>query len=234
MNKYQMKILIVEDNNRVSALLKRGLESQGYQVYIVEEAEEGLILVEKVNFDLIITDIMLVGMDGITFCRRIRHSGKKIPIIMLTALGTIDEKIEGFDAGADDYLVKPFEIRELYARVKALLHRKSDSVHSQEESAQISYNDLVLDKRTKVIYREGLTINLTPKEFNLLHFMMQNPERLLTRDEIADNVWGNNFDTGTNYIDVYIAYLRKKIDKGFEQKLIHTKVGMGFILSNKI
>jgi len=229
-----MKILIVEDNNRVSALLKRGLESQGYQVYIVEEAEEGLILVEKVNFDLIITDIMLVGMDGITFCRRIRHSGKKIPIIMLTALGTIDEKIEGFDAGADDYLVKPFEIRELYARVKALLHRKSDSVHSQEESAQISYNDLVLDKRTKVIYREGLTINLTPKEFNLLHFMMQNPERLLTRDEIADNVWGNNFDTGTNYIDVYIAYLRKKIDKGFEQKLIHTKVGMGFILSNKI
>ena len=229
-----MKILIVEDNNRVSALLKRGLESQGYQVYIVEEAEEGLVLVEKVNFELIITDIMLVGMDGITFCRRIRHSGKKIPIIMLTALGTIDEKIEGFDAGADDYLVKPFEIRELYARVKALLHRKSDSVLSQEENAQIIYNDLVLDKRTKVIYREGLTINLTPKEFNLLHFMMQNPERLLTRDEIADNVWGNNFDTGTNYIDVYIAYLRKKIDKGFEQKLIHTKVGMGFILSNKI
>ncbi|OXA89980.1 DNA-binding response regulator [Flavobacterium hercynium] len=234
MNKYQMKILIVEDNNRVSALLKRGLESQGYQVYIVEEAEEGLILVEKVNFDLIITDIMLVGMDGITFCKRIRHSGKKIPIIMLTALGTIDEKIEGFDAGADDYLVKPFEIRELYARVKALLHRKSDAVQSQEESAQIIYNDLVLDKRTKVIFRDGLTINLTPKEFNLLHFMMQNPERLLTRDEIADNVWGNNFDTGTNYIDVYIAYLRKKIDKGFEQKLIHTKVGMGFILSNKI
>ncbi|SMP14066.1 response regulator transcription factor [Flavobacterium hercynium] len=229
-----MKILIVEDNNRVSALLKRGLESQGYQVYIVEEAEEGLILVEKVNFDLIITDIMLVGMDGITFCKRIRHSGKKIPIIMLTALGTIDEKIEGFDAGADDYLVKPFEIRELYARVKALLHRKSDAVQSQEESAQIIYNDLVLDKRTKVIFRDGLTINLTPKEFNLLHFMMQNPERLLTRDEIADNVWGNNFDTGTNYIDVYIAYLRKKIDKGFEQKLIHTKVGMGFILSNKI
>lgn len=229
-----MKMLIVEDNSRVSALLKRGLESQGYQVYIAEEAEEGLILLEKIDFDLIITDIMLTGMDGITFCKKIRHSGKKIPIIMLTALGTIDEKIEGFDAGADDYLVKPFEIRELYARVKALLQRKSDSVHTSEESTQIVYNDLVMDKRNKIIYREGLTINLTPKEFNLLHFMMQNPERLLTRDEIADNVWGNNFDTGTNYIDVYIAYLRKKIDKGFEQKLIHTKVGMGFILSNKI
>lgn len=153
---------------------------------------------------------------------------------MLTALGTIDEKIEGFDAGADDYLVKPFEIRELYARVKALLHRKHDSGNTLEEASQLIYNDLVMDKRTKVIYREGQTINLTPKEFNLLHFMMQNPERLLTRDEIADNVWGNNFDTGTNYIDVYIAYLRKKIDKGFDQKLIHTKVGMGFILSNKI
>lgn len=229
-----MKMLIVEDNSRVSALLKRGLESQGYQVYIAEEAEEGLILLEKIDFDLIITDIMLTGMDGITFCKKIRHSGKKIPIIMLTALGTIDEKIEGFDAGADDYLVKPFEIRELYARVKALLQRKSDTVNTSEESTQITYNDLVMDKRNKIIYREGLTINLTPKEFNLLHFMMQNPERLLTRDEIADNVWGNNFDTGTNYIDVYIAYLRKKIDKGFEQKLIHTKVGMGFILSSKI
>jgi DNA-binding response OmpR family regulator len=229
-----MKILIVEDNSRVSALLKRGLESQGYQVYIAEEAEEGLILLEKIDFNLIITDIMLTGMDGITFCKKIRHSGKKIPIIMLTALGTIDEKIEGFDAGADDYLVKPFEIRELYARVKALLQRKIDSVHISEESAQITYNDVVLDKRTKVIYRQGVIINLTPKEFNLLHFMMQNPERLLTRDEIADNVWGNNFDTGTNYIDVYIAYLRKKIDKGFDQKLIHTKVGMGFILSSKI
>lgn len=229
-----MKMLIVEDNSRVSALLKRGLESQGYQVYIAEEAEEGLILLEKIDFDLIITDIMLTGMDGITFCKKIRHSGKKIPIIMLTALGTIDEKIEGFDAGADDYLVKPFEIRELYARVKALLQRKSDTVNISEESSQITYNDLVMDKRNKIIYREGVTINLTPKEFNLLHFMMQNPERLLTRDEIADNVWGNNFDTGTNYIDVYIAYLRKKIDKGFEQKLIHTKVGMGFILSSKI
>ncbi|SFD19510.1 response regulator transcription factor [Flavobacterium phragmitis] len=229
-----MKILIVEDNSRVSALLKRGLESQGYQVYIAEEAEEGLILLGKIDFELIITDIMLAGMDGITFCKKIRQSGKKIPIIMLTALGTIDEKIEGFDAGADDYLVKPFEIRELYARVKALLQRKNDAVHTVEETSQITYNDLVLDKRTKVVYRQGITINLTPKEFNLLHFLMQHPERLLTRDEIADNVWGNNFDTGTNYIDVYIAYLRKKIDKDFDQKLIHTKVGMGFILSNKI
>lgn len=179
-----MKMLIVEDNSRVSALLKRGLESQGYQVYIAEEAEEGLILLEKIDFDLIITDIMLTGMDGITFCKKIRHSGKKIPIIMLTALGTIDEKIEGFDAGADDYLVKPFEIRELYARVKALLQRKSDSVHTSEESTQIVYNDLVMDKRNKIIYREGLTINLTPKEFNLLHFMMQNRKGFLPETKL--------------------------------------------------
>jgi len=229
-----MKMLIVEDNSRVSALLKRGLESQGYQVYIAEDAEEGLVLLEKIAFELIINDIMLPGIDGIAFCKRIRHSGSKTPIIMLTALGTIDEKIEGFDAGADDYLVKPFEIRELYARVKALLQRKQDTANPVEEATQIVYDSLRMDKLTKVIYRDGLAINLTPKEFNLLHFMMQNPERLLTRDEIADNVWGNNFDTGTNYIDVYIAYLRKKIDKGFDQKLIHTKVGMGFILSNKL
>lgn len=229
-----MKMLIVEDNSRVSALLKRGLESQGYQVYIAEDAEEGLTLLDKISFELVITDIMLPGMDGIAFCKKIRHSGSKIPIIMLTALGSIDEKIEGFDAGADDYLVKPFEIRELYARVKALLQRKHDTVNAVEEVSQITYDGLRMDNLTKSVYRDGLPINLTPKEFNLLYFMMQNPERLLTRDEIADNVWGNNFDTGTNYIDVYIAYLRKKIDKGFNQKLINTKVGMGFILSNKL
>lgn len=229
-----MKILIVEDNNRVSALLKKGLESQGYQVYIAEDAEDGLILLDKIAFNLLITDIMLPGMDGIAFCKKVRLDGKKLPIIMLTALGTIDEKIEGFDAGADDYLVKPFEIRELYARVKALLQRKGDGISTAEETSQVIYNGLVLDKLTKSVYRDGIGISLTPKEFNLLYFMMQNSERLLSRDEIADNVWGNNFDTGTNYIDVYIAYLRKKIDKDFDKKLIHTKVGMGFILSHKL
>src|SRR6218665_3644171 len=213
-----MKILIVEDNSRVSALLKRGLESQGYQVYIAEEAEEGLILLEKIDFELIITDIMLAGMDGITFCKKIRQSGKKIPIIMLTALGTIDEKIEGFDAGADDYMVKPFELRELYARIKAVLQRRGLS-HSLPKKEFLTYRNLKINENTKSVFRDDIEISLTPKEFKLLHFMMENPERLLTRDEIAESVWGNNFDTGTNYIDVYITYLRKKIDKNFDEKL---------------
>lgn len=150
---------------------------------------------------------------------------------MLTALGTIDEKIEGFDAGADDYMVKPFEIRELYARIKAILLRKPINNSKKEESNILEYQDLTINKNTNRIFRNGQEIDLTPKEFKLLFFLMSNAERILSREEIAENVWGNHFDTGTNYIDVYIAYLRKKIDKNFDEKLIHTKPGVGFIFT---
>lgn len=226
-----MKILIIEDNLRVSSLMKRGLESQGYEIYISEDAEDALVMVERISFDLIITDIMLPYMNGIELSKLIKQKHPEIPIIMLTALGTIDEKIEGFDAGADDYMVKPFEIRELYARVKAILLRKPVLQLKKEESSIVEYQDLTINKNTNRVFRNGQEIDLTPKEFKLLFFLMSNAERILTRDEIAENVWGNHFDTGTNYIDVYIAYLRKKIDKNFDEKLIHTKPGVGFIFT---
>lgn len=229
-----MKVLIIEDNLRVSSLLKRGLESQGYQIYISEDAEDALVILEKINFELVITDIMLPKMDGITLSKIIKQKYADLPIIMLTALGTIDEKIEGFDAGADDYMVKPFEIRELYARIKAILLRKSSTPKKSEHSDHIEYQNLKVDKNTNRVFRDEKEISLTPKEFKLLVFLMNNAERILSRDEIAENVWGNHFDTGTNYIDVYIAYLRKKIDKDFEEKLIHTKPGMGFIFTNQL
>lgn len=228
-----MKILIIEDNARVSALLKRGLESQGYHIYISEDAEDALVMVDKIDFNLIITDIMLPDMNGIDFSKKVKQNFPDLPIIMLTALGTIDEKIEGFDAGADDYMVKPFEIRELYVRIKAVLQRKQGSDVKKESPSTVEYADLLVETKTKRVFRNQKEIDLTPKEFKLLHFLVSNPERVLNREEIAENVWGNHFDTGTNYIDVYIAYLRKKIDKNFDVKLIHTKPGMGFILTNK-
>lgn len=226
-----MKILIIEDNLRVSSLMKRGLENQGYEIYISEDAEDALVIVERIDFDLIITDIMLPQMNGIELSKLIKQKYPDLPIIMLTALGTIDEKIEGFDAGADDYMVKPFEIRELYARIKAILLRKPIAHSKNEESNILKYQDLTINKNTNRVFRNGIEIDLTPKEFKLLSFLMSNTERILTREEIAENVWGNHFDTGTNYIDVYIAYLRKKIDKNFDEKLIHTKPGVGFIFT---
>ncbi len=229
-----MKVLIIEDNARVSALLKRGLESQNYQIYISEDAEDALVMAERISFDLVITDIMLPGMNGIELSRIIKQKNHDLPIIMLTALGTIDEKIEGFDAGADDYMVKPFEIRELYARIKAVLLRKSSSPKKNESLNIIKYQNLTINANTNRVFRNEKEINLTPKEFKLLIFLMRNAERVLSREEIAENVWGNHFDTGTNYIDVYIAYLRKKIDKDFDRKLIHTKPGMGFIFTHQL
>lgn len=226
-----MKILIIEDNIRVSSLMKRGLESQGYEIYISEDAEDALVIIGKIDFDLIITDIMLPKMNGIELSRSIKQKHPDLPIIMLTALGTIDEKIEGFDAGADDYMVKPFEIRELYARIKAILLRKPIAHSKKQELNVLEYHNLTINKNTNRVFRNGQEIDLTPKEFKLLFFLMSNTERILSREEIAENVWGNHFDTGTNYIDVYIAYLRKKIDKNFDEKLIHTKPGVGFIFT---
>ncbi|MDM1553774.1 response regulator transcription factor [Chryseobacterium indologenes] len=228
-----MRILIIEDNSRVSSLLKRGLESQGYQVYISEDAEDAIALLGKLTFDLAITDIMLPKVNGIDLCKFIKQKYPDLPIIMLTALGTIDEKVEGFDAGADDYMVKPFEIRELFVRIKAILQRSSNKT-KETYLTDLEYHDLKINKKINRVFRNGEEIELTPKEFKLLVFLVSNAERILTREEIADNVWGNHFDTGTNYIDVYIAYLRKKIDKNFDTKLIHTKPGVGFIFASQL
>ena len=225
------KILVIEDDKRVASLIKRGLEEVGYQVNVANSAEEGYLLFQQNNFNLILSDIILPHMSGIDFCQKVRNKNEKIPILMLTALGTTDNKLEGFDAGADDYMVKPFDFRELDARIKVLLKR--DTEHSQLEETQFSYADLTVDTNTKEAYRNGQAIKLSPKEYNLLLYMINNPDRVLSRTEIAQEVWNTHFDTGTNFIDVYISYLRNKIDKPFQTKLIHTKPGMGFIFTNK-
>ncbi|MDN6309392.1 MAG: response regulator transcription factor [Flavobacteriaceae bacterium] len=223
-----MKILIIEDDLRVAELIQRGLEEQGFSSTLAYDGLSGQKLAAQHVYDLIITDIILPKMDGLNLSKFIRETQPDTPIIMLTALGTTDDKVEGFDAGADDYLVKPFEMRELIARIRVLLKRKLTS--SSVSVNILKYADLEMNLNTKVVQRDGIDISLTPKEFNFLKYMLQNPERVLSRTEIAEKVWETHFDTGTNFIDVYINYLRKKIEKNFDHKLIHTKPGMGFIL----
>jgi DNA-binding response OmpR family regulator len=226
-----MKILLIEDDPRVSELIIRSLTEQGFSITHAIDGKEGRRLALHQVFDIIITDILLPQINGLELCRELKRLVSDTPILMLTALGTTDDKIEGFDAGADDYLVKPFEMRELVARIRALAKRSQK--HNDSQSAILNYADLELNLFTKRVTRGGNDIQLTPKEFNLLAFMLKHPERVLSRAEIAENVWDTHFDTGTNFIDVYINYLRKKIDKPANQKLIHTKSGMGFILKTE-
>ena len=221
------QILLIEDEQRIADLIKRGLEEQGFAVTIAYDGLTGKKLALANRYDIIITDIILPNINGIDLCKQIRNTKPDIPIIMLTALGTTDDKVEGFDAGADDYLVKPFELRELHVRIRALLKRHQNKTNLQ--GFVLKYADIELNLHTKIVKRTGKEIELTPKELKLLEYMMQNPERVLSRVEIAEKVWETTFDTGTNFIDVYINYLRKKIDKDFPEKLIHTKPGLGFI-----
>ena len=225
-------ILIVEDEKRVADLLKIGLEENGYQTMVAYDGAMGLRLFQSNSFQLVISDIILPKLDGFELCKEIRKVNERIPILMLTALGSADDKLEGFDAGADDYMVKPFDFRELNARVKVLLKRNAETVVSPPE--QITYADLSVNLNLREVTRNNIAIKLSPKEYNLLLYMLENAEKVITRVEIAEKVWNTHFDTGTNFIDVYINYLRKKIDKDFGKKLIHTKPGVGFILSDKL
>ena len=222
-----MEILIIEDEARIAQLIQRGLEESGYKATVAYDGLLGKKLALQNSYDLIITDIILPKLSGIDLCREIKELNPDLPIIMLTALGTTDDKVEGFDAGADDYLVKPFDFRELEARIKVLLKRKDNT--SGIVSAILRVGDLEMNLHSKIVKRKDNEISLTPKEFKLLEYMIRNKNRVLPRVEIADKVWDTTFDTGTNFIDVYINYLRKKIDKDYEIKYIHTKPGMGFI-----
>lgn len=226
-------ILIIEDDQRLASLLKTGIEEAGHHVLLAYDAEMALRLIKSdgKTINLIISDIILPGTNGIELCKRVRTEKPHIPILMLTALGTTDDKLEGFDAGADDYMTKPFDFRELLARIGVLLRRGS-SPKQQSEAKSMKYADLTLDPDRHECTRNAVQIHLTPKEFSLLQYLMENAERVVSRSEIQDNVWHTHFDTGTNFIDVYINYLRRKIDKDFPAKLIHTKPGIGFILSS--
>ena len=221
------QILLIEDEQRIAELIKRGLEEQGFDITVAYDGLMGEKLAILNNYDLVITDIILPNINGIELCKLIKSIKPDMPIIMLTALGTTDDKVEGFDAGADDYLVKPFELRELYVRIRVLLKRLNNKPNAQ--GFILKYADIEFNLHTKIVKRNGKEIQLTPKEMKLLEYMMQNTERVLSRVEIAEKVWETTFDTGTNFIDVYINYLRKKIDKDFDTKLIHTKPGLGFI-----
>lgn len=224
----EYKILLIEDDVRLSDLIKRGLENEKLSVSQAFEGKTGINMATQEEFDLIVSDIILPDLSGLDVCQQIKQIRADIPIIMLTALGTIDDKVEGFDSGADDYMVKPFDIRELQIRIKAHINRTKNL--SNEKTLKLSYAGVEIDLKKKTVSRENIYIPLTPKEFNLLEYMVRNNERVLSRDEIAEKVWHTNFDRGTNFIDVYINYLRKKIDKQFTSKLIHTKPGMGFML----
>ncbi|HUX56559.1 MAG TPA: response regulator transcription factor [Bacteroidales bacterium] len=221
-----MKILIVEDEPKVASFIKKGLEENNYDAEIAYDGLSGEKLALQYKYDLFILDIIIPGISGLDLCKKLKKINSNIPVLMLTALGTTDDKINGFDAGANDYLVKPFEFRELLARVKVLLRNANQS---HETVNRLIVNDLELDLDMKVARRGGTDIDLTAKEFSLLEYFMRNSGRVLSRIDIAEKVWDIRFDSGTNVVDVYINFLRKKIDKGYDKKLIHTKVGFGYI-----
>ncbi len=225
-------ILIVEDEPRVAEVLQKGLEENGYNTTVAYDGDMAFRLFQAREFDLIISDIVLPKMNGLDLCQAIHRLNHTIPILMLTALGTTDDKLQGFDATADDYMTKPFDFRELLARVKALLKRNGPLAPAAPTT--LVYDDLVVDRDMHQVTRNNTLIHLSPKEYNLLVYMLENKEKVISRREIAEKVWNTHFDTGTNFIDVYINYLRKKIDRNFATKLIHTKPGVGFVLSNKL
>jgi len=221
------QILIVEDEPKVALFIKKGLEENSFVANIAYTGHDGLQMIAKTNYDALILDLNLPDLSGYKFCENIRENNYTLPVLMLTAMGTTDDKLVGFESGADDYLVKPFEFRELVARIKALIKRSSTS-NALEDTIKIA--DLELNAKTKTVKRQGKTIELTAKEFSLLELLMRNKEKVISRSEIAEKIWDINFDTGTNVIDVYINFLRKKIDKNHPNKLIHTNIGMGYTL----
>ncbi|MBA3971465.1 MAG: response regulator transcription factor [Bacteroidetes bacterium] len=221
------KILIIEDEPKVASFIKKGLEENQYEAKIAFDGAIGIRMALKEEYDVIILDINLPIINGYEVCRQVRLNMPNLPILMLTALGDTEDKLTGFDSGADDYLVKPFEFRELLARIKVLLKRNSIG-NSTGNTLHIA--DLELNTDTKTVKRNNVRIELTAKEFTLLEYFLRNRGRVISRSELAAKIWEITFDTGTNVIDVYINFLRKKIDKDHSNKLIHTQIGMGYVL----
>ncbi|MBL7698812.1 MAG: response regulator transcription factor [Chitinophagaceae bacterium] len=222
-----IRILLVEDEKKIADSLKKGLSEQSYEVQVAYDGNEGRRQFESHPFDLVILDINLPGMNGYALCKKIRNRNPAIPIVMLTALSATDDKIEGFDAGADDYIVKPFDFKELLVRIRALLKR----IHTNIPVGNIlRVGDLVINLDSKEVSRGGNGISLTAKEFQLLEYLVRNRNKVVSRADIALNVWDIDFDTKTNVIDVYVNFLRKKLDHDYDKKIIHTQIGVGYIL----
>jgi DNA-binding response OmpR family regulator len=221
-----MYVLVVEDERRLAQLVRRVLEEEGHTVDVAHDGEEGLQMALEGTHDVIVLDIMLPEIDGIEVCRSLRRNRVDTPVLLLTALDGVDDRVRGLDAGADDYLPKPFAFQELMARLRALSRRRVQPRDPQE----LAVDDLTLDLRRRRAQRDGRAIELSPKEFSLLEFLMRNEGRVVTRTQILDHLWGYDFATDSNLVDVYVAYLRRKVDKGTTNKLIRTVRGVGYAL----
>ena len=220
-----MRILVIEDERKIAQFIKRGLKEEGYAVDAANDGEEGHFLAATNDYDLIILDVLLPRLDGVNLCKKLRDEKNSVPIIILTAKDDVEDKIKGLDAGADDYLTKPFAFEELLARIRAALRKKDQSV-----STKLQVADLTLDLLTHRVMRSNKEIVLTNKEYTLLEYLMRHTASIIPRAIISEHVWDINFDTDTNVIDVYINYLRRKIDSGHKKKLIHTIRGRGYTL----
>jgi len=225
--RFIMKILLIEDEVKTVQSIKQGLEEHHWEVDVAYDGAIGFRLASQATYDLIISDIILPGINGLDLCRKLRDANVTAPILMLTALGTTDDKILGLDAGADDYLVKPFEFRELMAHVRALTRRTQGTAQTANV---LKIADLELNPDTKSVVRAGKEITLTAKEFQLLEYFLRHQGRVISKVELAERFWDVTFDNGTNVIEVYINFLRKKIDRDFEPKLLHTQIGMGYVV----
>ncbi|AMR29189.1 DNA-binding response regulator [Hymenobacter psoromatis] len=222
-----MKILLVEDEPPLASFIKKGFEHEGYDLTVAYDGRTGWSLYDQQPYDLVILDVNLPYLNGVELCQRIRAGHRRVPVLLLTALDSLDDKEAGFAAGADDYLVKPFEFRELLMRARALTQRYAAA---GDERRELRMADLVLDLDAKTVTRAGQRIDLTTREYSLLEHLLRNRGRVISRVDIAERVWDLNFDTTTNVIDVYVSYLRKKLDRDFSPKLIHTVVGMGYVM----
>lgn len=222
-----MRILIVEDERQIAAFLERGLKEEGYAIDVVYNGNDALDWAAAVEYDGIVLDVMLPGRDGFSVCRELRARGSKTPVLMLTARDTVDDRVTGLDIGADDYLVKPFAFKELVARLRAVTRRQTDT-----RLVELQVGDLTLNTLTHTAQRGERRIELTAKEYNLLEFLMRNPNRVLTRTQIAEHVWNLDFLSESNVVDVYIRYLRRKIDDEPDLKLIKTVRGSGYLISD--
>ncbi len=225
------KILIVEDERKIADTLQVGLMENGYQVQVAYDGGMGLHHFTTGRYNLLILDINLPGISGLEICKKGRQQDSSLPVMMLTSMGTLADKIDGYNVGADDYLVKPFEFKELLLKINVLLKRSRYPSVGKTNVLQVA--DLEMNLDSKEVFRNNTRINLTAKEFQLLEYFLHNQNKVLSRAEIALHVWGIDFDTNTNIIDVYINYLRNKIDKNFSPRLIHTQTGMGYILKIK-
>ncbi len=226
-----MRVLLIEDEPDLASFIKKGLKSQSHEIDLAFDGKVGKSFFERTLYDIAIVDINIPYINGFELCKIFKSHEPKVPILLLTALDSIDDKTEGFNSGADDYLVKPFEFQELILRIAALNKRQQLNYNPYKDTIKIA--DLEMNTHIKTVTRAGELIELTSKEFSLLEYLMRNQGKIVSRVEISEKVWEINFDTNTNIIDVYVNYLRNKIDKKYTPKLIHTVVGMGYVLRNQ-